>query len=267
MDCPYPVYIKTADCLKETGYPYTHMAVPCGKCYVCKSNKRREWFTRLYFEQKRVPSSVFVTLTYDDEHLPVKSGRPCVVKRDIQLFLKRLRKKCSFRYFIVSEYGPTTLRPHYHGLFFGLSVMDEPKILSAWQNGFVSVGSVTSNSINYVCKYCLPFINDDFYNGFMLCSKRPAIGLSLLTEDFKKYVLSDTENRLAIKTDGRQFILPRYYRNKLDIKVNGEELYKYRKQKNEEFADKYGEYGGKLHKELVKDFERKCFNKIKKSKL
>ena len=51
-----------------------------------------------------------------------------VCKKDIQDFLKRLRKKITefidnekdrkIRYFIASEYGPTTLRPHYHGVLF-----------------------------------------------------------------------------------------------------------------------------------------------------
>lgn len=55
---------------------------------------------------------------------------PYASKRDIQLFLKLLRKliyarfpnksaqsKC-VRYFIISEYGETYYRPHYHGIFF-----------------------------------------------------------------------------------------------------------------------------------------------------
>lgn len=51
-----------------------------------------------------------------------------VSKKDIQNFLKRLRKKIDnlnipqnekkIRYYIASEYGPTTLRPHYHGILF-----------------------------------------------------------------------------------------------------------------------------------------------------
>lgn len=51
-------------------------------------------------------------------------------KRDIQLFMKRVRKNIdkiifknkkyekSIRYYIASEYGPTTHRPHYHGIIF-----------------------------------------------------------------------------------------------------------------------------------------------------
>ena len=59
-----------------------------------------------------------------------------VCKKDIQNFLKRLRWRISkipnitkdeskIRYYISSEYGPTTLRPHYHGIIF----FDSKKIL------------------------------------------------------------------------------------------------------------------------------------------
>lgn len=59
-----------------------------------------------------------------------------VSKKDIQNFLKRLRWRISkipnitkdeskIRYYISSEYGPTTYRPHYHGVIF----FDSKKIL------------------------------------------------------------------------------------------------------------------------------------------
>lgn len=49
---------------------------------------------------------------------------PYACKRDVQLFLKRLRKLLNrytnekIRYYAVSEYGPVHYRPHYHILFF-----------------------------------------------------------------------------------------------------------------------------------------------------
>lgn len=59
-----------------------------------------------------------------------------VSKKDVQNFLKRLRWRISkipnitkdeskIRYYLSSEYGPTTLRPHYHGIIF----FDSKKIL------------------------------------------------------------------------------------------------------------------------------------------
>lgn len=51
---------------------------------------------------------------------------PIVNKYEIQCFLKRLRetyflehhKRLNVKYFITAEYGPNTLRPHYHMVFF-----------------------------------------------------------------------------------------------------------------------------------------------------
>lgn len=73
-------------------------------------------------------------LHVDDVFAPYIQNDDCLnefgvcSKYDIQCFLKRIRKKLSkiyddknsrkFRYFIASEYGPSTLRPHYHGVFF-----------------------------------------------------------------------------------------------------------------------------------------------------
>lgn len=73
--------------------------VPCGRCPNCRSNKRQSWIYRLECEARQYPLSLFVTLTYDDEHLPMErigsdlfaEEVPVVSKRDVQLFMKRLR--------------------------------------------------------------------------------------------------------------------------------------------------------------------------------
>lgn len=96
--------------------------------------------------------SVFVTLTYDQEHLPEDL---CVSKREAQLFLKRLRKHLgrSIRYYLVGEYGTQSGRPHYHAIIFGVSDLDTPHIEKAWQKGFVHVGTVTVESAGYCVAY------------------------------------------------------------------------------------------------------------------
>lgn len=103
MQCRKPILVKG-------GY------VPCGKCPNCLANQRQEWVFRLRSEYLNSKFALFVTLTYDPEHYPATG----TCKRDVQLFLKRLRKACgnkSFRYYIVSEYGDNTCRGHYHGIF------------------------------------------------------------------------------------------------------------------------------------------------------
>lgn len=88
---------------------------------------------------------------------------PHLSKYDLQLFIKRLRKKISkysnekVRYFACGEYGPIHFRPHYHlSLWFS-----DPKIydnirqdiLACWQFGRVDVQKSLGKSSNYVAKY------------------------------------------------------------------------------------------------------------------
>lgn len=70
--------------------------------------------------------SCMLNLTYDDEHLP-KHGQ--LVKRDLQLFFKRLRKAgYKFRYVASGEYGDETRRPHFHIALFGMD-FDHDRVL------------------------------------------------------------------------------------------------------------------------------------------
>lgn len=46
--------------------------VPCGQCIGCRIDYSRSWAARLMLEKKKFPDNecFFITLTYDDEHLP-----------------------------------------------------------------------------------------------------------------------------------------------------------------------------------------------------
>ena len=76
--------------------------IPCGKCSGCRLQRSREWANRCMLELEYHKSSYFVTLTYDDAHVPIhyysdpETGEALpsmsLVKRDFQLFMKRLRK-------------------------------------------------------------------------------------------------------------------------------------------------------------------------------
>lgn len=203
--------------------PINGEMVPCGKCAACLTNKRKEWTFRLNQELLVSSSSFFITLTYDDEHIPVtEDGLPTFSKRDIQLFIKRLRKNTNRKisYYIVSEYGEKTYRPHYHGFIFNLNANQQEAtdlILKSWKNGHVKIGTTQSASIAYVTKY---IINRNNIKGlskpFALISKRPAIGSSYL-ELYGESHLIDKE-KFFVRQNGFKQAIPRYYRDKLFTK-------------------------------------------------
>lgn len=116
----------------------------------------------------------FLTLTYSDELLP-HGGT--LVLRDVQLFMKRLRKAYgALRFFLCGEYGETTWRPHYHAIVFGLELADlrphkqtasgaqlytSASLTKLWGLGHVYIGSVTMESAQYVARYVTKKINGD----------------------------------------------------------------------------------------------------------
>jgi hypothetical protein len=151
----------------------------------CRINKKREWKGRNLLEASHSPvNGSFVTLTYNDDHLP-KDGS--LVKRDVQNYLKRFRLKFGggLRYFAVGEYGEINWRPHYHLLLFNAAPWDwEKQIIEAWQpRGFVTVYEINVERCNYVCDYAtkrLTIAEDPRLGGrnreFFLSSRRPPIG-------------------------------------------------------------------------------------------
>lgn len=151
--------------------------LPCGQCEYCRKQTADQWATRIELEAKGWEDVIFVTMTYDNEHIPygeILKGyqsiqSQTVSKRDIQLFLKRLRKayKKPIKYFIAGEYGDRTKRPHYHGIFFGLKPEDgqwyknqkgnsyfkSEWLTNIWGKGFVDFSPATPGSYAYVAQY------------------------------------------------------------------------------------------------------------------
>lgn len=168
MKCFSPINIKNPNYARSFGKETYYISVPCGKCTACLSNKRKEWLFRLKAEYEVCESAYFVTLTYDNDHLPSPGDNGKVI---VQKFLKRLRQQCPYqniRYFLVNELGEEFGRLHYHMILFNYKPCDNPKfsdiengLKKAWQQGNVVVGTVTGASMNYVCKYCLQKVQED----------------------------------------------------------------------------------------------------------
>lgn len=209
--------------------------VPCGKCPPCKRRRVSDWAFRLEQEDKVSQSSLFVTLTYNTDHVPIsKKGYMTLVKtvphinkkgkettlphpKSPQAFIKRLRKlqkSTAIKYYLCGEYGTKTNRPHYHIILFNAN----PAFISqAWTFGDIHIGNVEAASIKYCAKYIdkakrIPMHrNDDRLPEFSLMSKK--LGHTYLTPQMKKYHQDRIYDMYVTRKDGIKLAMPRYYRN------------------------------------------------------
>lgn len=167
------------------------LQVPCGQCIGCRLEYSRQWANRCMLELPYHDQSWFVTLTYDDAHVPKtftvdkKTGEvvaPALSlrSRDLQLFMKLVRRHFpndKIRFFASGEYGTNSLRPHYHLIIFGLHLQDlveyrksplgfcyfnSESLSRCWidgtdgsQRGYVVVGAVSWDTCAYVARYIL----------------------------------------------------------------------------------------------------------------
>lgn len=194
------------------------MSLPCGKCLGCRLDYSRQWAQRCMCEVKFLNGvdCHFVTLTYDDDHLP-RSDRGVVTlltKSEFSKHLKRLRRDLdraglpSFRFYMCAEYGDKYQRPHYHVIFFGLCLRDlvlfdpskhlyrSPFLEKWWPFGFVSVGEVTAQSVAYTARYCLKKKMVDHTAAGRVpewtnCSNRPGIGYQYFVDHKDEIYLTD----------------------------------------------------------------------------
>lgn len=225
---------------------------PCGQCKPCRINRRRVWSHRIILESINHDSSVFATLTYDDENIP-EGGT--LDPRALQLFLKRLRKVydgTKIRYFAVGEYGSSSNRPHYHIALFGFpkclrgrtrqSRHKEGPLYRAccchceavkriWGKGSIELASLEPASAAYIAGYTVKKMtakDDERLNGrypeFARMSLRPGIGAwfmddiadTLLTHDLEKSI-DDVPK--SIRTHGKIQPLGRYLVRRLRVRI------------------------------------------------
>lgn len=178
---------------------YDEIFIPCGRCPGCLYERTRAWSIRCMHESQLHRDNSFVTITYDDVHLPSNGS---LVFRHLQLFFKRLRKSgARFRYFACGEYGDKLARPHYHICFFGFSFPDRvywshrkgsdvfrSKLLErCWRYGLSEVADFSPACAAYVAGYCQKKLLGSFrlmkevHYGkripeFTTMSRRPGIG-------------------------------------------------------------------------------------------
>lgn len=219
---------------------YRPIEIRCGQCIGCRLDRSRQWAIRCMHEAQLHADSVFITLTYDDDHLPVDHSLRYV---DFQLFMKRLRfhfrsERQRIRFFMCGEYGDHFGRPHYHACLFGCFFADRvlfkrlasgsnlytsDVLSSLWPLGHSSIGDVTFESAAYVARYCVKKVTgvgaDEHYkfcdeNGeffwrqpeFAHMSLKPGIGAKW----FEKYH-AEVYPRDHVIVGGQKLKPPKFY--------------------------------------------------------
>lgn len=195
---------------------FDFVKVPCGKCEECIKARQNSYMVRAYREVLKEGAAHFITLTYDNDNLPlcqvlqrrevsdkgvqywqnisspelIKHGKdiyraismpywnslgvgqerlasfnfyfstdgekkylkaptlrlavsPSLNSADVIKWLKKSREayfraygeRLQFKYYIVGEYGHKFQRPHYHGLFIGLTPFQMQFFMSHWTLG------------------------------------------------------------------------------------------------------------------------------------
>lgn len=253
--------------------------VPCGHCLGCRLDYSRSWADRMMLELETSKKAIFVTLTYNDDHVPKQYDDADILigytldKRDCQLFMKNLRRDydgkdghpyAKIRFYLAGEYGPSTLRPHYHAIIFGLSLDDfplkipkgtnelnqqywiVPELENCWKDedgtkGFVLASDVSWETCAYVARYVMKkafgnYVPPDEYGfekEFVLMSRRPGLGKEYLDEHPG---CLDLENIPIATDDGSKKIqIPKYYLNQL--KLTEEDRYDKIIEKRKKFAN------------------------------
>lgn len=207
----------------------------CAECLRNRTYDKRVKVHRLHLESMLHEHSVFLTLTYDDEHLPDNGS---LVRSHYVDFLKRLRYYLHprrFRYFLVGEYGDVSQRPHYHAILFGVSSQDEDAIRSSWKMGHIMLGEVNIKTLRYVAGYVtkkMTASDDSRLDGripeFAKGSTQPGLGygfinrlISTLDFDAKQQLINEDVPKV-LYVSGRPLPLGRYMLHKLRVAIHGD---------------------------------------------
>lgn len=227
----------------------------CQRCINCKLYRAGMWALRCVHEAQMHEHSVFITLTFNDEHVPF---RGMLDYRPFQKFMKRLRKRFAMfdvtlwqqvpRFYMCGEYGELLGRPHYHACLFGVDFPDKTywrtnengdrlyrsaMLEKLWPYGHAELGAVTVQSAGYVARYVLKKITGDqaleHYEKidpitleryslppeFNRMSLKPGIGATWFQQFTSDVFHSE---KAYVVHEGRKHSVPRYYHQLLERK-------------------------------------------------
>lgn len=220
---------------------HREVQISCGQCIGCRIRRAESWAVRCMAESYLHSQNWFITWTYDNENIPPHGS---LRYPDVQNLHKRMRKALGpFRFFLAGEYGEKSLRPHYHGLYFGLSLPDavptrrvsspspylqSETLAKLWGNGAHVIGACNFTTAAYTASYCLKkstntesdyylerYGRTDLSTGEFVCvepefaamSRRPGLGAGWL----EKYHPQVYEGHHAVAMNGSKKAVPRYF--------------------------------------------------------
>lgn len=205
-----------------------------------------------------VDCSTGMCIGFEDVQTPLPETIYYLDKLQIQKFIKRLRKyittnnkqhhvitKETLRYYVVGEYGPTTYRPHYHGILWFDSEFTAAEIGNmlhkAWSAkqkdgsrdlyGYINWSFVENTAAAYVAKYVNCFthlpkvLQHKSIRPFALCSKCPPIGtLFANSEIIKQYFYSHSTTVTIFDNQLCQYVdvpMWRTFKDRIYPKISG----------------------------------------------
>jgi len=187
--------------------------VACRYCWQCKRNRVNDMVGRCIAESKFSSQTYAVTLTYAQD---AGVSAVTLVYKDVQDFLKRLRKRYKVRYIVAGEYGTKKGRAHWHIILFFKGkypdVKEDVRVnWEFWKHGYSYFQKPDWKGFQYVLKYVLKDQTADSADTHLAMSKKPPLGFEFFEE--------------LAKTHVEQAVIPRSFKYKVGgvRKDNGQE--------------------------------------------
>lgn len=227
--------------------------IPCGKCQLCRVQRRYDRALRIMLEAECWPeATTFITLTFDEDHV----GNNELDHKEWSQFMKDFRKAfCQAEYcklvpkhhkewskvrtktfkqtkqVMCGEYGDTFGRKHFHGIIFnhgfsdmrftgeyskkGNPIYTSDELAKVWKKGRVQVEKITFDLALYVGSYVTDALDDDDVNKGHTKKQYGLFGRGIGFNWIKKY-WRDVLVAGTVQTMERDYPVPRYFWKKIE---------------------------------------------------
>jgi len=186
--------------------------VGCRECWQCRKRRVNDYVGRCIAESKFAKKTYAVTLTYGGGE---GVNAVTLIYKDVQDFLKRLRKKYKCRYIVTGEYGSAKGRSHWHIILFFQD--NWPEVTSNkrvdwkyWKHGFAYFQEPDWKGFEYCLKYVLKDQTSRQSDSHLAMSKKPPLGHEFFQQLAKQHV----EQALVPQTYFYKFGDVRDYKNR-----------------------------------------------------